>query len=161
MKTKQNVMSLAIIWLFLLIPAKMFAQTDTSATAKREKIQAQKVAYITQKLVLTVEESQKFWPVYNEYDAQKEVLNKAYRQKMKAYKKATITEAQADSIIIADISHDQALLDLKKLYIAKFKAVIPATKVAKLSEAEREFKRMLLKLIKEPRKEGVQKKYHR
>ena len=138
----------------------MFAQQDTLAASKREKIKAQKVAFITQKLNLTVDESQKFWPVYNEYDAQKEALNKAFRQKVRAYRKGTITETQADTMIVAEISHEQALLDLKKSYISKFLTAIPASKVAKLPDAEREFNRMLLKLIRDrrdPKKGGYQK----
>lgn len=160
MKTKQNLIAIAVIWLFIFIPAKMFAQPDSLTAQKREKIKAQKVAFITQKLDLTPDESAKFWPVYNEYDAQKEAINKAFRQKVKVYRKSTMNDSQADTLIIAEITHEQALLDLKKSFIAKFKAVIPSTKVAKLPEAEREFNRMLLKLIKERRdvrKGGMQK----
>jgi len=154
MKAKQNLITLAVIWFVLLIPAKMFSQTDTSAASRREKIKAQEVAYITQKLNLTADESQKFWPVYNEYDAQKEALNKAFHQKMKTFRKPNMTDAQADSIIVGELAHEQALLDLKKSYVSKFLAVLPAPKVAKLGEAERGLRRMLLKLIKDQRKNG-------
>ena len=33
----------------------------------REKIEAAKIGYLTNKLDLTSEQAQKFWPVYNEY----------------------------------------------------------------------------------------------
>lgn len=159
MKTKIKLMQLAVLWLVILVPAKIFAQAESLAEKKKEKIEAQKVAFITKKLDLTAEEAQKFWPVYNEYDAQKETMNKAYRQKIKGYKKAELTETQADSLIMLNITHDQNLLDLKKSYIAKFKAVLPSVKVAKIAEAEREFRKMLLKLVKEQRKEktGIKK----
>ncbi len=35
---------------------------------RAEKIQSLKIAFITQKLQLTPDEAQKFWPVYNQYD---------------------------------------------------------------------------------------------
>ena len=35
---------------------------------RAEKIEALKIAFITQKLQLTTDEAQKFWPVYNQYE---------------------------------------------------------------------------------------------
>lgn len=159
MKTKFNLPQLLIIGLILLIPAKNFAQSVSTTTAeqKKEKIEAQKVAFITQKLDFTPEEAQKFWPVYNEYDAQKEILNKAFQKKVKAYKNSSQTTAGADSLLLAEIEHDQALLDLKKTYISKFKAVISSEKIVQLNQAEREFKKMLLKLIRDQKKTEIKK----
>lgn len=157
MKTKTRLLQLLLIGFVLLIPAKIIAQDLTNNDQKKEKIEAQKVAFITQKLDLTPEESQKFWPVYNEYDAQKELLNKAFRKKVKAYKSKTATETAADSLLLAEIEHDQALLDLKKSYISKFKAVISSDKIVRLGEAERDFKKMLLKLIRDQKKADIKK----
>ena len=135
-----------------MLASGVFSQTTPNAKLKKEKIEAQKVAFLTEKLQLTTEQSQKFWPVYNEYSAKKEVLSKAYRTHPKGFRKAELTETQADSVILADIQHEQAMLDLKKEYIAKFKGVLPSSKVAKLANAEREFRKMLLKLVREGRK---------
>jgi hypothetical protein len=159
MKTKSSVMQLLLIGLVMLIPTKNFAQAAGTSTSeqKKEKIESQKVAFITEKLDLTPDEAQKFWPVYNEYDAQKELLNKAFRQKVKAYKSSTPTETGADSLLLAEIEHDQALLDLKKVYISKFKTVISSEKLIQLNEAERDFKKMLLKLIREQKKAEIKK----
>jgi hypothetical protein len=35
---------------------------------RAEKVQALKIAFITQKLDFTSEEAQRFWPVYNRYE---------------------------------------------------------------------------------------------
>src|SRR5436190_20382368 len=53
---------------------------------KKEHIEALKVSYITQKLNLTKEEAQKFWPVYNEYQDTKDALHKEQREEFKSYK---------------------------------------------------------------------------
>ena len=46
---------------------------------KKEQIKAQKVAFITDKLQLTVEEAQQFWPVYNELDKKSEDIDNQIR----------------------------------------------------------------------------------
>ena len=45
----------------------------------REKIEAQRIAYITSKLDLNADESVKFWPVYNEYTKKRMELRKSRR----------------------------------------------------------------------------------
>jgi len=150
-----TIRGMALISFLLFIGTTVFAQNGSQAQQKKEKIEAQKVAFMTQKLNLTPEESQKFWPVYDQYEAQKETINKTHRQQTKGLRNAQLTDSQADSLIIAEITYDQSLLDLKKEFIPKFKEVLPASKVAKIPEAERQFKEMLLKLVKEQKQQNA------
>ena len=63
-----------------------------------ERFEAEKVAYITQQLALTVEEAQTFWPVYNQaVKEQREVFAKV-REAKKALRDA-INEGKSDSEI--------------------------------------------------------------
>src|SRR6476620_10673268 len=56
-----------ILLLFVILGSfsEIKAQEDES---RAEKIEALKIAFITQKLQLTSDEAQKFWPVYNQYE---------------------------------------------------------------------------------------------
>jgi hypothetical protein len=150
-----NFTGMVLISFLLFLGTTVFSQNGGQAQQKKEKIEAQKVAFMTQKLNLTPEESQKFWPVYDQYEAQKETINKTHHQQSKGYKNAELTDLQADSLITAEIQSEQSLLDLKKEYIPKFKEVLPASKVAKIPEAERQFKEMLLKLVKEQKQQNA------
>ena len=49
------------------MPFRIKAQ-DPGDETRAEKIQSLKIAFITQKLQLTTDEAEKFWPVYNQYD---------------------------------------------------------------------------------------------
>ena len=51
--------------LFVLVSCFTFAQGNQE---KREKIKALKVAFLTEKLALTSDEAQKFWPIYNAFE---------------------------------------------------------------------------------------------
>ena len=62
-----------------------FAQEDKSnnpemRTRMLEKLETQRVAFITNRLDLTTEEATKFWPLYNEYSKKRFELKKAKRQ---------------------------------------------------------------------------------
>ena len=61
--------SMMIVAVILLSQTNVIAQRGKGYENKKENIEAQKVAFITSKLNLTTEESQKFWPVYNEYES--------------------------------------------------------------------------------------------
>lgn len=119
---------------------------------KKEKVQAMKVAYITDKLNLTSADSEKFWPVYNEYSDKKDALQKAFRQKAKMVKEISpelMTEEQADDLINSQLQEEQNQLDLKKEYVPKFKKLIGSKKVVAMVMAEKDFNKLLLQKLKE------------
>ena len=57
-----------ILILFVILGSFSGIKAQDVNESKAERIQALKIAFITQKLQLTADEAQKFWPVYNQYD---------------------------------------------------------------------------------------------
>jgi len=49
------------------------------------------------------------------------------------------------------------MLDLRKEYLVKFKQILPSKKIAKLYDAEKNFRRLLMKELREKRKEKKDK----
>jgi len=111
-----------------------------------EKIEAIKIGFITKKLKLTSEESQKFWPVFNQYEEEKKQIRKSTIGSLKELKEdGEFTAAEAEQAIARHVEFKARDLDLTKKYIAEFKKVLPVTKVAKLITVEEQFKKMLMK----------------
>lgn len=134
-----------IIALVLLSTFKLsIAQTND----KKEKLQAAKIAFITQELNLSPEEAQKFWPVYNAYENESQALKKARKIELMnvSVNFETMPDADISKAIDNELNYQQQDLDLKRKYIGEFKKVLPIRKVAKLLRAEQQFK---IKLIKE------------
>jgi hypothetical protein len=52
----------------VMVGSISFANAQNGNGQRQEKIQALKIAFITQKLKLTPAEAEKFWPVYNQYN---------------------------------------------------------------------------------------------
>ncbi|MCF8254486.1 MAG: hypothetical protein K9H61_13710 [Bacteroidia bacterium] len=121
---------------------------------KREKIESMKVGFITQKLNLTTEEAQKFWPVYNRYNDELEKSRKQFRGKVLEERKNVdnMTEKEAEKALEDMLAYRASEVELTRKYTEEFKKVLPAQKVVKLFIAEQEFKRELLKQLKEQHK---------
>ncbi len=129
---------LLYILLFISISLTSFSQGG-----KKEKIEALRVAFITQQLNLTSEESQKFWPVYNEYQDK----TRAARKEFKTIGATFSSDKEAQEYLDAELLFKQRELNLYKEYYDKFKKILPLKKVALLRQAEEEFKKELLKQL--------------
>ncbi len=118
---------------------------------KRENIEAQKIAFITKKLNLTPTEAQQFWPVYNQYSDKMQENRKKRRQDFKEAKASfdDLSDKEVEQLVDNEMTFRQKEIDLQKEYHIKFKAILPIKKVARLYEAEEQFKRFLLNELKD------------
>ncbi len=118
---------------------------------RKEKVEAMKVAYITNKLELTPTEAQQFWPVFNEYESKVQTIRQSRRKDSKDGMENLdqLNDKEVEAFIDSEVGFRQKELDVLKEYHAKFKSVLPIRKVAKLYRAQEDFKRELLKKIQE------------
>jgi Spy/CpxP family protein refolding chaperone len=125
---------------------------------QRARIDAQKVAFITDQLQLTPDEAQKFWPVYNQLNSQKEELNRDFMEANQKVRKNVDTMSDKDASDLADsyIKHAQKVVDLQKEFHSKLKDVLPPKKLLKLYNVERDFQRLLLQRLGERKPGGRQ-----
>lgn len=144
----------AIVLVMLLYSGLVFGQKpehDKKGMEQRmEQLKAEKVAYFTSKMDLDSETAQQFWPVYNEYEAEKMESHKAFRALMGNYKKQMSSEeglTDADYLKFADamvnIKVKQA--ELLKAYHPKYKAILTPEQLVKFYRAEEQFGREMIK----------------
>lgn len=136
--------------IFFAIPVMMMAQRpgDGLREDSRERIEAQRIAFITQKLRLTPDEAAKFWPVYNEFkDDLKDMRDDMERPDLMA-----ISDDEATVVIERHFQQEQKRLDMKRTLFAKLRSIIGPKKVLLLHGAEKEFNRELLRRANEFRK---------
>lgn len=140
-----------LIIVLLFVSNAGFSQDCPRYKENREKIESEKVAFITNKLDLSVKEAQNFWPVYNEFQKKREEL---FIEKRKIHKNLTKNvETLSDEEIIEVLNKIGELkmkeVKLEKEYTDKFLKILPPKKVVMLHKTEMEFKRTLLKKLKE------------
>jgi len=101
----------------ILVFAVLFAPAQNGT-----RIETLKIAYITNRLNLSPEEAQRFWPIYNNYSLEMKVA------RMKAMNNNN-----------SEIELDEALLNIRKKYSVQFGQVLPPAKVDIFFKSEKEF----------------------
>ncbi len=135
-------------FLFLFFIANQHVAQQES---KQEKLEAMKIAFITEKLSLTTKEAQSFWPIYNEYSQKIEKLRKTKRSDLGELK-INIENSSDKEIeaLLSDVFDAKSKeIELQKEYYSKYTKVLPVKKVALLYQSEYQFKKELLKRIKD------------
>lgn len=142
--------------ILLLLGIGMFnlvsAQNPEEKKDKKEKIEAAKIAFITQELALSPEEAQKFWPLYNQREAELDEIRKQMRAHIKGRKIDEMSDDEVEKSMNDIIALRQKELDTEKKFNDEFKKVLPVKKVAKLHVAEHKFKAQVMKEWKERQK---------
>ena len=133
-----------ILTILLLVFTSMnllFAQAEERELRNGGKIEALKIAYLTNKLALSPEEAQKFWPVYNKY------MDEIRKTRLDA------RENKQQEIVT-----DEKILAIRKKYNTEFGKVLSSEKVNAFFKAEKEFGTYLQKEIMERRQLRMEKK---
>ena len=134
----------------LLLVAPMFAQEDElpkQDLKAQEKIKAARIAFITERMGLTPDEAEKFWPVYREFSMKRQEIKKQFKANRKNPDPIKTTEQNEKESIELGLTLKQLELDLEKEYSGKLLNVVPAHKVIALRKAEDDFRKVLLDQI--------------
>lgn len=149
MLNKTKIMKKFILPLFvLLISLSIFAQKG------RDKIKALKVSFITEKLDLTEQEAQKFWPIYNAYDDIATKIKYSDIRKIRHEIKQnsdTISDERANELLTQLSGYEKKLHDEDVKLISKLRKVISPKKIILLKIAEEDFKKKLFERFKQMR----------
>jgi hypothetical protein len=139
-----------ILLTIVLLPAwsqeNKFTKRDPKA---QEKIKAARIAFITERLELTPEEAERFWPIYREYSEKRLQLKKQFEQARKNPDQAKAKEETERELVELRLQHKQQELDLEKDYSKRMLTVISAKKLIALKGAEDDFRRLLIKQIQQ------------
>ena len=140
--------------LIICLLASSFAQAQKREKA-RERIKAMRVAFITEKLQLTPTESEQFWPVFNEFERERNKLRKEHKA---ARKGDDLSDDEAEAQMMANFDTQEQMIALKRKYFKKLKTILPVKKLARLEKAEREFKEVVVKEMRRRKAEQRQRR---
>ncbi|WP_299682199.1 sensor of ECF-type sigma factor [uncultured Dokdonia sp.] len=139
----------------LIIVLLAFTTFANAQRPNKEKIKALKIAHITERVALSTKEAQAFWPVYNTYEDNMESLRRQERKLLGNLKSnfEQLTEAESEAALnkLSKFSKDK--LNKKERLITELKGIISSKKILTLLKAEEDFKRDLLRKLKERRRD--------
>ncbi|MCK5703829.1 MAG: hypothetical protein KAI29_21875 [Cyclobacteriaceae bacterium] len=116
-----------------------------------KKIESARIALITERLGLTPDQAEKFWPVYREYNLERRELRKQQRDERQGVDFENLSEEQSKELIKKSMEFKQKQLNLEIEYSTRMTDVISTQQLFKLKNAERDFQQMLLKRIQQQR----------
>lgn len=135
----------SLIFILAVLPSLvLIGQKEDQAYKMKEKMKAQRVAFITSELELTETESQKFWPIFNSYRSE---IDELKAQNVKPSK--NMTDKEAEDMMYSLLENRSKEIEIQKKYIQKLKTAIPPRKIAILFGIEKEFKEKIISNMKE------------
>lgn len=134
---------------FIVVVLALFSLTRTAVFAHqegdwKEKMRAERVAFLTTAMELTPAEAEKFWPVYNSMEAERRA---SFGKVMRAYKAlsdgvaAGKTDKELEVLVNDYTTANKNSHSIEAKYTPQLVKVLSVSKVAKLFVAEEEFRR--------------------
>ncbi|MFN4122005.1 MAG: hypothetical protein ACK4GL_01730 [Flavobacteriales bacterium] len=136
---------------FLMAQRGMERERKLEDKAMRERIKAERIAYITEQVSLSAEEAQLFWPVYNNFTNELEQIRKDLRKTRKNRNQNLdkLSDKELDDSFADELKLMERQSTLMRDNHQQIRKVLPARKVAQLYEAEQKFRMQLMKRMRE------------
>lgn len=137
----------------LLFCGSLMAQPGKPSKEMREKIETMRIAYLTERINLTPQEAQVFWPIYNQYREEFETLiHRGEKDDRPPHHLSDeelnkMSDKEVRDMLINEMEKQKLLVEHREKYFKKFTEILPIKKVALLYDAEREFQRKLMRQI--------------
>jgi hypothetical protein len=117
-----------------------------------DKVESARIALITERLELTPEQAEKFWPLYREYTERRQQLRKEFLSARSEIKKDhQMTDEESKKLIDKGLDLKEKQLTLDRDYADKFNRVITSRQILQLRKAEDDFRQMLLERLEKRR----------
>lgn len=136
----------------LLAGILVLLATAAWSQSRNERLEALKVAFITDKVGLTAAEAQTFWPIYNEFEQKRRTLKRSTTRPSEMME----LDEQASKTAVQDfIKKEEQELTLKKDLVTQLEGVLSWQKIARLQAAEKAFRDELIQRLQQRKGQGA------
>jgi hypothetical protein len=145
-----------IVSFLLLLSQITLAQVEEMEQVQQdpkaqERINNLRIAYLTEKLGLSSDQAEKFWPVYREFAQERTKLRGEIRDAQKGIDPNNPDPKKQQELLDLGLRVKQRELDLEKDYSGRLLKVISAQQMLNLRKAEQDFRAMLINQIQQRR----------
>jgi hypothetical protein len=132
---KSYILTLLVL---LMVSSIAFAQRPA---IDQEKLQAARIAFITTRIDLKPEQAEKFWPIFNQYNDDREKIMRQISDLGKGSE--TVSEDEAKSRIQKRFQYQTELLEKEKSFVNDASKVLSSKQILMLNNIARDFNRQL------------------
>jgi hypothetical protein len=138
------------IYIFIIVPLLLFCQLASGQDREaRQKIESARIALITDRLGLTPEQAERFWPIYNEYNNHRRNLVQELQEARGKVDMQNLSEEQGQALMKLGMDIKERQLQLEKTYAQRLNQVITTQQILSLRKAEEDFRRMIIQRLEE------------
>ena len=143
-----------------LVSFSAIGQHQKRGSEVMEEIRTRKIAFFTEKLELTSGEAERFWPVYNELESERAIINEKRWEYRHNFRKERDKLSDQEFL---NIANDLVALQIKEgelgeKYNKKFQEILEPEKVVMLYFVEGRFRAHLMREYSERRHQHRNKK---
>ena len=117
----------------------------------REKVEAARIALITNRLGLSPEQAEKFWPVYREFAQKRQEIRKEFRQVQQGVERNKPDQQKQEELVKLGFQLKQNELNLEKDYSGRIMSIISAQQMLNLRKAEQDFRLLIINQLQQRR----------
>lgn len=117
----------------------------------QERIQSLRIAYITEKLGLTTEQAEKFWPIYREFSQERRKLGQELREAQRQIDPKNPDPKKQQDLLDLGLRLKERELNLERDYSGRLREVISAQQMLNLRKAEGDFRNMVMQQLQQRR----------
>jgi hypothetical protein len=144
-----------LIGIMMLAGLSAWAQEEMPETPQdpkaQERIQNLRIAYITEKLGLTTEQAEKFWPIYREFSQERKKIGQEFRDAQRRLDPKNPDPKKQQEVLDLGLRLKERELNLEKDYSGRLREVITAQQMLNLRKAEGDFRTMLMQQLQQRR----------
>ena len=132
---------LLISVLLLCLAQWSWAQTSTDiANVARAELRTEKSALMTEAMMLSDAQSEKFWPIYREYENELDKISDTRLSSLKKFAENydSMTDKTADGLISNMFALDEDRVKLRKKYYKKMKKALDSVTAARFAQVDRQ-----------------------
>lgn len=136
------------LFTLLIIMYGLSASAQEPSPEALDKIESARIALINERLELTPEQAEKFWPIYREFGEQRKDVRKEFDQRRKSFDPNKASEEENKEMLEMANQVKEQQLQLEQEYSQRILNVITTRQLNNLRKAEEDFKEMLLRRIR-------------
>lgn len=150
MKNRINT-GLLVAWLTIM-SFSLYAQGPGPGrgmgSERHEKLKSAKVAMITERLDLSAEEAQEFWPVYNEHEEERRNLRREMMMMRRDTDLALLNDTEAQEALNKLMEARKKEAEIDAAFLEEISRMMGPRRTLMLVKTEMEFNRMVIRRLR-------------
>ncbi len=141
---KNSIYKIAFCFFVLSFAHAQQKQSHEERSEQRERVQAAKVGFISDKVKLSEAQAQKFWPLYNAHSQERRDIFYEIRKKIRSGKIDGVSTLEKNKLLDETMALKEKDITLQKDFKKKILDVISVDQYIDLMSGEREFNELLM-----------------